>query len=139
MSRRFIFILTGILLLIIIIFFVWQRLFRVSETSVASEEPSVEISGSELLNTFQINEDSANSLFLGKVILVSGQVNSIDEDSATFSVYLKGQDDLTGVMCIFNKPVDLTSSVKVGSEARIKGLCSGYLLDVILNKCAMAD
>jgi len=139
MSRKFTILLTGTLVLVIIAFFAWQRVFRESETSVALEKPEIIIDLPDLLDSFQMNEDSANSMFLGKVIQVSGEIYDITEDSATYSVYLKGQNDLTGVMCVFNKPSSLPASAVAGAKARIKGICSGYLLDVILNKCAWVD
>jgi hypothetical protein len=135
MPKTFTAVLISILVLIVIAFFVWQRVFRDSEKSVASDLPVAEISGSALLKAFTENEDSANSMFLGKVIVVTGHVYDISEDSTSVSVYLKEDADMAGVYCIFNKPVQLPATLTTGADVSIKGECSGYLLDVILNRC----
>lgn len=112
---------------------------RESESSVASEPAVASIGASELLILYETNEDSANQLYLGKVIAVTGIVDSYSEDSLSVSVYLKNPEDFSGVTCVFDKSLIDASFIQAGSETSIKGICSGYLFDVILNKCALAD
>ena len=113
--------------------------FRASESSVASERAEASIGASELLRLYETYEDSANQLYLGKVIAVTGIVDSYREDSLSVSVYLKDPEDFSGVTCVFDKSLIDASSFQPGTEASIKGICSGYLFDVILNRCALAD
>jgi len=120
-------------------FAAWKYTFRKSESSVASRKTDITIEAFLLLQAFEINEDSANVLYLDKIIQVSGTVESVTEYGIGYSVYLKESDALSGIMCSFDKTSFDTAIVKPGSRAVVKGLCTGYLMDVILNKCSVVS
>lgn len=117
----------------------WLYVFKESDSNVASRKADVEISARDLVARFEENESLANSNFLDKVILVKGNIESVNEDSLGISVYLKNSDDIAGVICSFSKgDVDLKRIIP-GHTINVKGLCTGYLMDVVLNKCAIID
>lgn len=111
--------------------------FRKADLSVASKKADVEIKASELLKRFTDDENAANASFLDKVIIIDGLINSITEDSTSVSVYLKNADEAAGVQCGFDKTAIDKSTLKPGDAIRIKGICTGYLMDVVLNKCTV--
>jgi hypothetical protein len=117
--------------------FTYLYVFRKAEVSVASQKADMEINASELLKKFTDDETSANVSFLDKVIIVEGLIENISEDSATISVYLKNPDDIAGIQCGFDKEAIDKSTLKQGDKIRVKGKCTGYLMDVVLNKCAV--
>ncbi len=112
--------------------------FKKSAVSVKSKKPDVVLHAGDLLNAFETDEPKANGLYLGKIVSVTGRVQSVSEDSVGISVYLKEEDDLAGILCSFDKSADVSSIVK-GKEVEIKGICTGYLMDVVLNRCAIAS
>lgn len=117
----------------------WLYVFKKSDSNVASRKTDVEISARDLVAHFEENESLANKDFLDKVILVKGNIESVNEDSLGISVYLKNSDDIAGVICSFSKgDVDLKKIIP-GNTIKVKGLCTGYLMDVVLNKCAIID
>ena len=132
-------ILAFILVIAAIIFamVVWKWTFKKSDVSMASKKADVEIEADILTHKFESNEDEANAKYLGKVIVVSGIVSTLHEDDQNFSVYLKKEGDISGVMCTFNKSSIDTTRIKIGNQVRIKGICDGYLMDVKLNKCSL--
>lgn len=117
--------------------FVYMYTFRKADLSVASQNADIEINASDLLQKFTDNEESANKAFLDKVVAVSGVIDKITEDSTSVSIYLKKPEDISGIMCGFNKSAIDKSSLKVGESICIKGICTGYLMDVVLNKCSI--
>ena len=129
--------LAAFMLGLIVAIFAWLYAFRKADLSVVSQKAEVEISATDLLEKFESNEAAANTAYLGKVIIVAGTIDNITEDSTNVSVNLKNPDDISGVMCGFNKSSIDRSSLKVGGNVRIKGICTGYLMDVVLNKCAV--
>lgn len=139
MIKKRILILVVIIVAATAVFLGVRYTFRESESSVASEPAVASIGASELLRLFETNEDSANQLYLGKVIAVTGIVDSYSGDSLSVSVYLKDPEDFSGVTCVFDKSLIDASPIQTGTEVSIKGICSGYLFDVILNRCAFAD
>jgi hypothetical protein len=137
MKKYIWFLLIIVLAGIVIGIFIWLYTFRKADLSVASQEAEIEISAADLLNKFELNEENANKVYLGKVIVVVGPVDRITEDSTTISVYLKKADESSGIMCGFNKSTINKTFIKSGDTVRIKGVCTGYLMDVVLNKCAV--
>ena len=113
--------------------------FRSSSDSVKGEKVEVEISTEELLLAFEIDENEANTAYLNKVILVTGEILEINELETSYSIMLKPEDASSGVMCGFSKKAFKAKPAKIGDIVAIKGLCTGYLLDVVLNKCAWED
>lgn len=112
--------------------------FRKADISVESKKADAEIDAVALLDAFETDESKANELYLGKVISVTGKVESVSQDSIGISVYLKEEDDIAGVLCTFDKTSDV-SAIETGSIAEIKGICTGYLMDVVLNRCALVS
>ena len=139
MSKKILLISVAILVIAAVGILAFKYTFRESEKSVGSEPAMASLSASQLLRTYEENEDSANRLYLGKVISVTGVIYSFSEDSVSISVYLKEPEDFSGVMCVFDKSEIDPGSLMAGMDASLKGICSGYLFDVILNKCTLED
>jgi hypothetical protein len=137
MSRKAVIALLLIVFAIIAALIVWKWVFMKSDVSVSSKKADIEIEASVLAHEFEENEEAANVKYLGKVIAVSGIVNSISEDEENLSVYLKNAEDISGVMCTLKKVTVAGIQIKPGDQVKIKGMCDGYLMDVKLNKCSL--
>ena len=137
MSKKTVYILVFILVAIGIAFAVWKYTFRTSETSVASKKPDIETTAAAILAEYETDEAAANLKYLDKIVAVSGTVATVTEDSLSVSVYLKESESVAGVMCTFDKAAADVSGITAGATVRIKGLCAGYLIDVVLNKCVL--
>lgn len=131
------FALTVVMLGLIVGAFTYLYVFRKAEVSVASQKADIEIKAAELLKKFTDDENSANKLFLDKVIIVDGLISSITEDSTSVSIYIKDASDIAGVQCGFDKTAIDKSRLQTGDAIRIKGVCTGFLMDVVLNKCSV--
>ncbi len=139
MSRKYRVIISAVSLAIIIAVLTYLWTFRKAEPSVSSQKADFEISAPELLQRFEDDEVSANETFVDKVVIVKGLVDDVSEDSLTLTVYLKEMNAISGVLCSFDKSVLNREDIDKGDEVRIKGICSGYLLDVILNRCSLLE
>jgi hypothetical protein len=116
---------------------VWSWVFKKSDISVGTKKADIEIEAGALVKNFETDENTANAKYLNKVIRVTGVVDKVVEGSNDVSVYLKKKDESSGINCSFDKSVFKKISCKTGNLVSIKGVCSGYLMDVVLNKCAM--
>jgi len=139
MSKKIRYIVIFLILALIAAVAAWKYTFKESEASVASHKTEVTIDAPSLLLAFETNEDSANLKYLDKVIMVSGTVGSVVKDSLGYSVYLKEKDAISGILCSFDISNYDSARLKPGSQINVKGLCTGYLMDVIMNKCYIAD
>lgn len=132
------FILPGVILIALGIFlFVKFYIFKKADVSVASKKPDIEMVAGDLVKGFETDEKAANTKYLNKIIEVKGVVDNVTETKADVTVYLKEKDKTAGIMCSFDKLEFQKNLVKAGDQVRIKGICSGYLMDVVLNKCAV--
>lgn len=119
--------------------FVKFVIFRKSDPSVASKKPDIEIASGALVKNFEMDENSSNSKYLNKILLVTGRVDNITANKDEVTIYLKDKDQTSGVMCSFTKGQIPGDAVVVGNTVKIKGICNGYLMDVVLNRCSLEN
>ena len=134
--RRY-YVLIIIFVVIVAGIITWEWVFREQEKSVGSRKANYEFASEKLVNEFEKDENSANKLYLNKVIEVSGNIDSFSENEKEITVLLKNSGEQSGVSCSFDKSVTLTSTFKKGDAIKVKGICNGYLIDVVLNRCTI--
>jgi hypothetical protein len=90
----------------------------------------------ELLQQFEDDETSATKKYGGSVISVEGFIDSVQTTTGT--VFLNGGNSLSSVMCQFDqKNLDEVLELRSKKLVTIKGLCSGYLMDVVMVRCVV--
>jgi hypothetical protein len=139
MSRKYLVILILAVAVILFILLALKWVYKPAKTSVGSEKAVAEITATKLVFEFGTDEQKANQAYLGKVIVVSGVIDSVTEDSSMITVTLKNPDDIAGVICSFNKNTVNKAAFSTGQQTKIKGKCDGYLLDVVLTKCSFVE
>ena len=99
----------------------------------------VNINADTLISQFALNEAEANKKYLGKVISVKGFINKIDNQQDTLLTILLGNSLLsTSVSCLMDSSyIKLKNVFTPGVQIIIKGICTGYLMDVQLNRCVV--
>lgn len=96
-------------------------------------EMAIPVSASSLFNDFENNEQRANDLYLNNVLEVNGRVGSISLNGDQKTVIVMETDDpIFGVNCTMNSNI---SNLAVGDSVTLKGICTGYLSDVVLVQC----
>jgi hypothetical protein len=114
---------------------VWRVSFRNAELSVGKETAAYHLSAQQLQQEFEEDEATANSKYLNKTISVAGTIAKVEETEEGLNVYLQEPESMSGVICGFNRKIATPDDFKAGEEIKIKGLCTGYLFDVVLVKC----
>jgi hypothetical protein len=96
------------------------------------EETAIEVTASDLFSRFETNEGGSNTEFLDKTILVRGEVAEIITNQEGKTVVILATDNpIFGVNCTMDEePKD----IEIGMIVSIKGICVGYLSDVIVNR-----
>jgi len=112
-------------------------LFNLQHKDLKNVKPDFIITAVDLQKAFESNETSANSRFVKKVIEVSGTIESVKAgEDKSLNVALKTGSVLGSVICTFQSDSE-ASILKVGDNIVIRGECSGFLTDVLLNNCAV--
>jgi len=94
------------------------------------EESAIKINAIELYQEFEKNETEANKKYLDKVLDINGVVVEIASNQASAQIILLGTEDpFFGIRCTMN---DTLSKAQVGDTVTLRGICTGYLSDVII-------
>jgi len=90
------------------------------------------LTAEQLFTEFEEDEMKANEKYLDKVLVVKGEVTKTSKDEEKATILLDTGDMLANIMCqMEDTEVDLPAE---GDMVSIKGLCTGYLTDVVLIK-----
>ena len=104
------------------------------QVSEAAAEP---VSADALLTAFHDNEPEANKQYLNKVLQVTGNVADIQEaGDHNLQVLLDANDPMSTIACTIEEGKRKPAA---GQKVTVKGICTGYLNDVILIKCILVN
>ena len=130
-------VLTGIAVAATLFLLVYNK----SHPDYERKEPERVISVEALYSAFVVDEVTANTEFIGKVIAVNGQVAEVEQlDDMVIVAFVieQGVFGGEGVRCTMleghhARALDLSR----GEKVEIKGLCAGFTgSDVILEHCS---
>lgn len=105
--------------------------YNMPVASLENTKPDVEVSAHKLLTDYETDEKTANDTYLGKVIQVKGEISAIVNEGGKRKIQLDAGSPMSSIICEIDSTNNI-SAVKTGDEVKIKGLCSGYLSDVIV-------
>lgn len=91
---------------------------------VVQSNPDVSVGAKELIAAFQEDTAIAKEKFVDKVVEVTGTVKSIHPEGTIMLGEVGSASDV--VAGLDRRHLDDVEKVKVGSVARIQGICSGY-------------
>ena len=133
MNKRLLLILAVIAIAVAIV--LGLRAYSAAVPHAAGRDADVTLSATELFGAFQSDEQAANARYNDKVVRVHGVVRSVEAGPDGRSTVVLATDDvLGGVVCEF--PAGAVHDCQVGSTATIQGFCSGFNLDVLLQRCS---
>ncbi len=131
-------IITWVLLSVLVILgtgaVVGYKMYTKPHRNVA-EAKTIQISAIDLVTAYENNEAGANSLYLDKVLEVKGEVNEVSKNQKGETVITLKGTDMSGLICTLEGTP--TSEVKPNSSVVIKGICTGFLTDVVLVRCVL--
>ena len=94
-------------------------------------ETGIVITSDSLVAKYQADENLANSIYLNKAVVVTGNLLSIDKNQEGKTTLVIGSSDsFSNVSVTMSSDASITQ--KVGESITIKGLCTGTLSDVVI-------
>jgi len=112
-------------------------LYNLQHADTSKAKPDFVISAALLQKEFGDNEKLASEKYINKLVEVSGKISSVKpgENDIT-SITLETDSPFSSVICTIAAGTDI-SKLTVGNEITIRGECSGFLMDVLLNNCSL--
>jgi hypothetical protein len=114
-------------------------MFNLKATDMSKAKPDFVLTASLLQKAFEDDETSASLKYINKIVEVTGTIASIKTgENNILSLTLNTASDLSSVICTFPAIAD-PSKLKPGNSITLRGECSGFLMDVLLNNCAIIE
>ena len=120
--------------------FIGYKMYNKPHINVAEKPVEITIIANTLLADFSSDETKANTEYLDKIIAVKGMVTTIEFNGEKAAISLQTKDDFGSVVCYLVKDeFKKSAEIKEGQEVILKGICTGFLMDVILVKCVIMN
>ncbi len=112
-------------------------LFNLQHKDLMKVSPDFVLTAADLQKAFENNEADAGAKYVNRIIEVTGSVGSVKRgEDNIISITLETRSDISSVICTFAAESD-TSKLVPGMQVTIRGECSGFLMDVLLNNCVL--
>lgn len=113
--------------------FVWSA----NHHSSAADEKGIVVTAAMLVETFEKSEQKGNTLYLDKTLEITGVVvYSKANQAGKQTIMLKSDDPMAGVLCTLTTQ---GAPVKEGESVTIKGICNGFLSDVVITNAVLVQ
>ena len=95
-----------------------------------ADENGIITTAKEIVKEFQSNEAASNAKYVNKAVEISGEVLEAKKDQTGNTILVLKSDDALSNVFVTLKSADQIASV--GSSITIKGICTGFLSDVVI-------
>ena len=110
-------------------YYLWNKPHR----NVDAAQADFSVEASDLFAQYASDETAANPKYLDKIITVCGIVEGVTNEAGSVKVQLIGGGEMGAVSC--EMETGSAFAPPQGSRVCLKGICTGYLMDVVLNRC----
>ena len=115
----------------------WNR----KPADLTDMKASMEMSATDLIKAFSEDETKANEKYTAKdvILAVKSKIISIDKDAKGLNTIMLGSEtDLSSVSCQMDSLHNADAEkLQPGQDVTVKGICTGFLTDVILVRCVI--
>ncbi len=122
-------ILSVLLLGIVTAGFVGYRMYTKPHRDVQHIK-AIKVAAMKLVSDYEANEAQANAEYLDKVLEISGQIIDVSKNQNGETVISLDGTGMGTVRCTLEGNVQ--HEIKPKTQVVIRGICTGYLTDVIL-------
>lgn len=136
--RKYINIISLILIVALIIGIYGYKEYSRKLPDTGKLKADYSLKAADLLHQFEADERKATLLYSDKIISVEGIITSVQATDSSGTVFLNAGSSMASVMCQFEeKNFQEMLNLQKGSVVTIKGVCSGYLMDVVMVRCVL--
>ncbi|MDP2069431.1 MAG: hypothetical protein Q8K04_10775 [Lutibacter sp.] len=138
-TRNFKILLIVLVLIIISLFFI-INLYNKPFIDIKKSNPELEVTAQEILDDYLADEYSANEKYVDNLIQIKGEIAEISFDKGISIITLKDRSGFSSIICHMLPEANLNVlKLKKGSQITIKGVCTGYLFDIMMVRCILTN
>ena len=110
------------------------------QTDTINTKTEIHVSSEKLVRAFIDNEPEANNNYVEKAVEIKGVVKEVTFVNNRYSIFLNGGTEFSSVMCAMKEDQykDI-QNLKNGQSIILKGICKGFLMDVIFLDCILVN
>jgi hypothetical protein len=121
-------------------FYLYAKWSKTSFIDMKRVSTELNVSSKQLVANYLNDETHADSVFSGKIIEVIGLVKEVTFLNNRNTVILYGENSSSGIICDFDdKQIEEIKKISKNDTVMIKGVCKGFLKDVILLNCLLMN
>ncbi len=141
MTRRTrVLMIISILVIALVAVFIYLVVYNKPHVDVSKSSADISLVSNTIVEDFEKDENQANAKYLEQIIQVTGTISELSTENDKGIVVLGTSDSFGSVMChLSSKESQKIKTLKNGQQVTIKGICTGYLMDVILVKCVIVN
>lgn len=114
--------------------FVGYKMYNKKHRDVGDSNAQ-KIEAKQLVSEYETNEAEANKKYLDKILNVSGKVIEVGKNQDGNHVVTLSGSEMGGVICTVEDKA--ASAPAAGDLVNVKGICTGYLTDVVLARAVL--
>jgi hypothetical protein len=112
-------------------------MYNLKDKDMQKVKPDFTMTASELQKEFETDESVAGAKYINRIIEVTGEVESVNPgEDHTVIITLKTNNPFSGVSCTLEADTG-SPELAAGNQVSLRGQCSGFLMDVIMNNCTV--
>jgi hypothetical protein len=112
-------------------------MYNLKPKDLQKVKPDFVITATDLLKAFESDENSATAKYVNMIVEVSGTIQSVKPgENSALTISLNTGSDISSVICTLQGNTGPTN-FRTGEQITIRGNCSGFLMDVLLNNCVV--
>lgn len=120
--------------------YVYKNIYNKPHVNINNSQVDFIVTPDELIDDFKDNEQEANKKYLDKIIQINGVVHKIDMTNGLSTLTFKNGNSLESVICNMDPGEnEKISKLETGETIQAKGICTGYLLDVVIVRAVLVD
>jgi len=105
---------------------------------INNSTPKFKVTAQQILKDYEKDESLANKKYVDNLIQIKGVINHISYDNGISIITLKGDNEISSIICqMLPEANSNVLKLKNGEQIIIKGICTGYLLDVMMVRCVL--
>lgn len=140
MNNKNIKILIGLIILMSIVILYGLNLYNKPHLNVEKTDADLVINFQDLLDDYKNDENLANRKYVDQVIQINGEISEITVENGNSIIIFKDSTGTSSVMCHMSPEENLkVLKLKKDGEIILKGICNGYLIDVIMIRCVLVN
>ncbi len=130
-----------VLIIAVLLALYFYKEYNRKPADISDVQPVTKVKATIIINQYENDEISANHIYLGKTIQVKGTITEIINQHDTLTNVLIGDTgSMHKVSCLLDRRhTGLINQYKAGQQIIIKGICTGFLLDVELDRCVVVE